>query len=86
MLTLNFVSDSISVHLNELDEAQKESITSHNMQKYVKQVCALGTHSAMWNLLMPTTFAITLTTVIGYIFGILVLVGFVAGFPNCLLY
>jgi K(+)-stimulated pyrophosphate-energized sodium pump len=47
--------------------------------EYIKRIANSGLSSALWHLLVPAAFAIGVTEAVGYLFGTLVLAGFLAG-------
>lgn len=90
MMTLGFVSNSITSQLylweNSFSEEDHSVSGHHRLQQYVLKVSALGINAAMWNLLLPASFAIVITIFIGYAFGSVVLAGFNAGLLNAYVY
>ena len=74
LTTITSVSSRISHKMKETLVSEMETD-----QQFLALFTDFGLSSAMWHLLVPATFAISLTESVLYFFGIKVLAGFVAG-------
>jgi len=79
MLTLHQVSRSITQRVQAQGTADSMSLRETKVTWFIDQVVGAGTSASMWYLLIPASFAIGLTIIIGFAFGPRVLIGFLAG-------
>ena len=74
LTTVASVGKRISAHIESIVD-----VGSQSDEEFLTFTTQFGLSSAMWHLLIPTFFAIGITELVQYLFGIKVLAGFIAG-------